>query len=1064
MKKTQAVVEKIVLPTYSSPAPEDLPVFAQSRVHQRSSGNPYPRKVVCDVDRTPPVDQEYTVIRLENDYLRILLLPQLGGRIFEAYDKVNDYHFFYRQHVIKPALIGMLGSWISGGVEFNWPCHHRPSTFMPVDYSIEYDETGAATVWMSENEPLDRMKGMVGIRLAPDEAALDTLMRVYNRTPQRHSFLWWENAAVPVNESYRIFFPHDVRHVQFHYRKNVTTYPLASGQYNGIRMGENSVDIRFHKNTRQPTSYFCGETRQEFFGGYDEGRQRGVVHIANRHLSIGKKMFTWAYNQLSQSWEKALTDTDGAYAELMASSYSANQPDFAWLEPYETKSFSQRWYPIGEMGVPDFARKYAAAHLTENGVVIQVTRPLEKGILSCSGREYPVSARPGEPILVPCGPVTALTLKDGQGNILLDDALVPADDTHLPSPLPSLPSLDAPGSAQDLYLRGVHIDQYRDPAVHPNAYYQKALEKDPRHIPSLLAMAEYEWQNGRYENALAFANRCRSAEMEWNFHPESGKLEYITGLIYEGLGRNADAYDAYYRAYWNLDCRTRAMIRIAALDGKAGNCAAMLDHAREAMKTDAENPHALAEAAVAHHHLGQPEKAQEILSLALSLDPQDCLALSLQNIWQGNPGFVNNRKSDPAQQTLDMAFDLCDLGQNEWALQLLSALEEQTVMTSLLQADILGLDSDAGKHLLDKADQLSFGQAYPHRLQEEALLKRICAHAPSFRNPRFALGCLACHRRNYQQAYDLWHALCLENENDWQALRCLGIVCYSYLNQRQAGYEYLSRAQALQPQNAHLAWEKAHVMHRLAMNPRDIAAFLSASPVCDARDDLALERARALNLAGEWEQALDLMLHRAFVPCEGGEHAVAEQYMFACHALGRKEMKQENWEKALSFFRMAQHLPDHLGAGLWNDVLLVPHKYYEGLCLQASGRETEAEACLRFVIQMPQDYFSDMHLPELPCYQSLAYRALGLEAAAIEKAARHYQQWEKARAIQDPGHFKTTPFFLCFLEDAKTLRDFTCSYHCGFALSCFPGRQQEARALLLRSDPTHLYARLMTKM
>ena len=84
MKKTQAVVEKIVLPTYSSPAPEDLPVFAQSRVHQRSSGNPYPRKVVCDVDRTPPVDQEYTVIRLENDYLRILLLPQLGGRIFEA--------------------------------------------------------------------------------------------------------------------------------------------------------------------------------------------------------------------------------------------------------------------------------------------------------------------------------------------------------------------------------------------------------------------------------------------------------------------------------------------------------------------------------------------------------------------------------------------------------------------------------------------------------------------------------------------------------------------------------------------------------------------------------------------------------------------------------------------------------------------------------------------------------------------------------------------------------------------------------------------------------------------
>ena len=121
MNRTQAVIEKITLPTYREPEAQDMPMFAENRVHQRSSGDPYPQKVVCEVDRAGTEEKEYTAVRLENDYLRVVLLPQLGGRIFEAYDKVNDYHFFYRQHVIKPALIGLLGSWISGGVEFNWP-------------------------------------------------------------------------------------------------------------------------------------------------------------------------------------------------------------------------------------------------------------------------------------------------------------------------------------------------------------------------------------------------------------------------------------------------------------------------------------------------------------------------------------------------------------------------------------------------------------------------------------------------------------------------------------------------------------------------------------------------------------------------------------------------------------------------------------------------------------------------------------------------------------------------------------------------------------------------------
>ena len=130
-EKVIAKIESLVLPTYREPEAESLPMFAENRVHRRTSGNPYPNKIVARVDRTAPIDKAYVAVRLENEYVSVVILPELGGRIYSATDKTTGYDFFYKQHVIKPALIGVLGSWISGGVEFNWPFHHRASGFMP---------------------------------------------------------------------------------------------------------------------------------------------------------------------------------------------------------------------------------------------------------------------------------------------------------------------------------------------------------------------------------------------------------------------------------------------------------------------------------------------------------------------------------------------------------------------------------------------------------------------------------------------------------------------------------------------------------------------------------------------------------------------------------------------------------------------------------------------------------------------------------------------------------------------------------------------------------------------
>ena len=139
-----------------------------------------------------------------------MILPDIGGRIHVGMDRTNGYDFFYRQNVIKPALVGLLGPWIRGGVEFNWPQHHRPSTFMPVDWEIEERRDGTVTVWCSEHEPMQRMKGMHGVPLRPDSSVVELRVRLFNRTPFVQTFLWWANVAARVHDHYQSFFPPDV--------------------------------------------------------------------------------------------------------------------------------------------------------------------------------------------------------------------------------------------------------------------------------------------------------------------------------------------------------------------------------------------------------------------------------------------------------------------------------------------------------------------------------------------------------------------------------------------------------------------------------------------------------------------------------------------------------------------------------------------------------------------------------------------------------------------------------------------------------------------------------------
>src|SRR5689334_12853713 len=148
----EAWIEKVTIPTYETGKPEKNPMFLEKRVYQGSSGIVYPHPVIESISNEK-INKQYEAVFIENDFLKIMVLPELGGRIQRAYDKIKNRDFIYYNQVIKPALVGLAGPWISGGIEFNWPQHHRPSTFSPADVAIESHADGAVTVWLSEHDP-----------------------------------------------------------------------------------------------------------------------------------------------------------------------------------------------------------------------------------------------------------------------------------------------------------------------------------------------------------------------------------------------------------------------------------------------------------------------------------------------------------------------------------------------------------------------------------------------------------------------------------------------------------------------------------------------------------------------------------------------------------------------------------------------------------------------------------------------------------------------------------------------------------------------------------------------
>ena len=305
--------KKITIPTYRVGEPEPLPLYFEKRPYQGASGRIYPIPYVSSFSDDKK-DYDYDGYVLENEYIRAVLLPELGGKVHCALDKTNGYDFIYNNKVIKPAMVGLAGPWVSGGIEFNWPQHHRPTTFMPVEHA-EGKSDGKKAVFMGEVDYFHQMKGNVALSVDEGSSVLRAKITVYNQTPVAHPFMWWANLAVEIDDDYRVVFPPDVEYVNDHDRRAVLEWPVAKGVYHTARPYDygKGTDIHGAGAIKVPSSFMIskGQSDMDFVCGYDKNKESGVVTVANRHIAPGKKLWTWGAGKFGAKWCENLTD-DGS--------------------------------------------------------------------------------------------------------------------------------------------------------------------------------------------------------------------------------------------------------------------------------------------------------------------------------------------------------------------------------------------------------------------------------------------------------------------------------------------------------------------------------------------------------------------------------------------------------------------------------------------------------------------------------------------------------------------------------------------------------------------------------
>lgn len=1079
--------EIVKIPTYGIGKPEKNPIFLEKRVYQGSSGVVYPHPVIEKI-MDEKEDREYIALFLENSYIKIMILPELGGRIQMAYDKVKQRHFVYYNQVIKPALVGLTGPWISGGIEFNWPQHHRPSTFEPTEWAIEENEDGSKTVWCNELERMFRTKAMAGFTLYPDKAYIEIKAKLYNRTSQPQTFLWWANPAVHVNEHYQSVFPPDVHAVFDHGKRDVSEFPIAKGTYYKVDYSA-GVDISRYKNIPVPTSYMAVESKYNFVGGYENDTKGGLLHVANHHVSPGKKQWTWGNSDFGQAWDRNLTDEDGPYIELMCGVFTDNQPDFSWIMPYEERTFNQYFMPYRDLGMVKNASKDAMVNLEfEDGkaiVKVYTTGIYPKMSIRLEGKgivylvEIIDSSPEGsfEKTIVVEGNLKPedflLSVNDQSGKLLV--SFRPESPIHKPVPEAAKPAKlpHEIESIEQLYLTGLHLEQYRHATFNPIDYYLEALRREPADVRCNNAMGLLLFRRGQFVKAETYFREAIKTLTQRNPNPYDGEPFFNLGLSLRFQGCNDEAYDAFYKAVWNVAWQDAGYLNLAQLACVKNDWEDALELINHSLIRNWHNHKARHLKAAILNKLGKKEESLKWIEDSLKLDGfNHGLLFEKYLVGEVEQTRYQMKKlmAGNVHTYMEYAIDYAMAGMFEEAQQLLAlGIDIQDSVYPMAWYFMGWFAAQTGDNkkataCFIKADSMKPDYCFPNKLEEVLALQCAIRMNPKAAKAYYYLGNFWYGARQYSEAIQCWEQSRDLDKSFPTVRRNLSLAYYNKQGNSAKALSELEYAFKLDTSDARILMELDQLYKKLGRSYQSRLELLEKYPdSVDYRDDLYLERLSLYNMTDNSRKALESIMQRAFHPWEGGEGKVTGQYLFSHTELAKKAFVQKEYDKAIEHLKATENYPHNLGEGKLpgaqeNDINYWMGCAYEGLGDAASARLYWEKASVGLNEPSAAMFYNDQQ-PDKIFYQGLALLKLG----QAEKASDCFNKLKKHGESHLSDEFKVD-YFAVSLPDLQIWDDnlnrrneIHCRYLIGLGLLGL-GQTKEAAdqfAMILLMDINH---------
>jgi tetratricopeptide (TPR) repeat protein len=909
----------------------------------------YPYVMQDQLSRTK-VDRTYKALYLENEYLKVTCLPELGGRLHSVLDKTTGKEMFHKNDVIKPGMIAIRGAWISGGVEWNTGPHgHTATVLSPVSALTGRNRDGSAYLEISNTEQIFRTQWTVRVTLHPAKAYLDEQIRIYNPTDGMHPYYFWNCTAFPNKPGTRFIFPMSLG--TDHNAKEFFNWPIHEGR-----------DLSWLKNYPMYSSIFAVNCTHDFFGAYDVDADRGIVQAADHNQLIGKKAWTWGEWEFGKTAEKNLADGDAHYIEVQSGPLPT-QSDYGMLSPHDQVSWQEYWYPIHGLGDGfEFANQNAAMQTKRKDgkfeLRIFATASFPKAV--CELKQGKKQLLRKEVDLSP-NSVTVVTLEEQTSEPIevsiqtktgkpLAAFASPLPISKVEPPVPNVlaEKSDDQLSIDELCLKARKIDRGTD-RKKARELYEKVLVRDPGHVLALRSLAVLDYEAGLYGSAIEKLTKAVSRDSD------DGLCWYYLGLSRYHQGDFNDALRCACRAVrcpgtasLGYDLIGRAQIRLGNnVDAAEAFVKALKYNAADAQPSDhsfltfhKEKMTGTAEVLIDREIIDYPSRL--IPRAIRGLNDSAALARFAQN--------VRTRSGDSNFEALEASLTFADLGMFNEARQIVYAVcvdgvpkEERSFLPLYYLAYFFAKcnDSEGAHRWLEEAAATVKPFVFASRVEELDILGYAVKENPKDAQAHLQLGCLLANLGRVEEAVPEWAKAAELDPKSSIAWRNLGLAA-AVNDDAPKAEEYYRKAIAARPSDQTLYRDLARILISVDRRP-DAVVMLEQMPFEGVRRaEITMILAESYLLAGRYDDCVKILEAAPYFVNWEGNDDTWRLFNRAHVERGRQRLEKGELQAALADFEAALTYPANLNVGRSDKPEEAEAQYYRGKALAAMGKLDDA--------------------------------------------------------------------------------------------------------------------------